>query len=176
LRLADSIHPRLIMASSAGSVHRTGPLPAASDYSKTLLHALVDQDSEITLPMGSVSRMQLLLTSLVERVHDAIYVLPRHARDLALGTPCAGPGPNSTEYAVDAANVLKTLKTVSESLPDDGLTEDVFQARLCVLNEELFAVRSDSKLQLERAKEAKKKIEERLTFGIGARGTRDNTP
>jgi hypothetical protein len=162
------------MSNGGGSVHRTGPLPAASDYSKTLLHALVDENTGTILPMGSVSRMQLLLMSLVERVHDAIYVLPRHARDAALGTAPAGPGPSSAEYATDVANVLKQLKVICHALPDDNLTDELFQSRLSELNEKLSTVRGES--SVERAKEVKGKIEELIKNGIETPETRNNTP
>ena len=148
--------------STVPGVHRTGPLPAAADYSKTLLHALVDDETQKILPIGSVSRIQLLLMSLVERVHDAIYVLPRHARDASLGTALPGPAPDALEYAKDVSLVLKALKKFAADLPDDTLTEELFQEKLTKLNEELALVRSESLHHLQRAKEAKIFVQQQL--------------
>jgi hypothetical protein len=160
-------------------VHRTGPLPAAADYSKTLLHALVENDAEKDLQIGSVSQTQLLLMTLVERVHDAIYVLPRHARDASLGTALPGPAPDPLEYAKDVASLVKALEVSSQSLPSDELSEDAFQEKLLALNMELNQVRGESRLQLDRAKNAKNQIQNKLcqSYGIPSSETNIiNTP
>ena len=166
------------MSSTVPGVHRTGPLPAASDYSKTLLHALVAEDTDSTLPMGTVSKMQLLLMSLVERVHDAIYVLPRHARDTALGSAPVGPPPDPMEYAKDVSQALKQLRDLAVKLPDDSLTEEIFLQRLAQLNEELREVKSEAKQQLEKAKEVRGLIQERLasTYSTNSLDDNINTP
>ena len=166
------------MASVPG-VHRTGPLPAAADYSKTLLHALVDDETQKNLPIGSVSRIQLLLMSLVERVHDAIYVLPRHARDVSLGTTLPGPAPDPMEYARDVASALKALKESASNLPnDEELTETFFQEKLNELNQELVQVRNESVTSLEKAKEAKIFVQQQLkSYSISGQQTdMINTP
>ena len=166
------------MSSTVPGVHRTGPLPAAADYSKTLLHSLVAEDTDSTLPMGTVSKMQLLLMSLVERVHDAIYVLPRHARDTALGSAPVGPPPDPMEYAKDVSQALKQLRDLAVKLPDDSLTEEIFLQRLAQLNGELREVKSEAKQQLEKAKEVRGLIQERLasTYSTNSLDDNINTP
>jgi hypothetical protein len=133
---------------TAAAIYRTGPAPVALDYSKTLIQALAAEGDE-RLPIGPVSRIQLLLTCLVERLHDAIYVLPRQARD-----PGASPV-NPDEYATDIAIALKSLVKYAESLPDD--TADV-TIELESLNEKLLTLRADNATFLDEAKVVRDKV------------------
>ena len=71
--------------------------------------------------VGAVSRAQLLATNIIERVHDAIYVLPR-----AVDTP--DQTLNLKEYALDIAFSVKELARVADDLPE--LHEGNFQAEL----------------------------------------------
>jgi hypothetical protein len=152
--------------SVTGNVHRTGPLPLAADYSKPLLQALViDGDDGVSpgIPIGTVSRVQLLLTTLVERVHDAIYVLPRHARDSAMGTNLTdGPGPNPDEYAHDIVLALKGLERFALDLPNDLISDDEYDSRLKELNDELAKVRIENQDWLARGREAHIELQKRL--------------
>jgi predicted RNase H-like nuclease (RuvC/YqgF family) len=75
--------------------------------------------------VASVSRMQLLTTNLVERVHDAVYVLPRHASQNL----------NLDEYAIDIAYSLQELVREAENLPRRTTTEQL-QRTLQALQEE----------------------------------------
>lgn len=133
---------------SSGAIHRTGPVPIAMDYSQTLIQALV-KDGEDRLAVGPVSRVQLLLTCLFERLHDAIYVLPRAARD-----PDAPPV-EPVEYARDIAVVLKALKKFSIELPDD--TSEI-EGRLEELNQRLVSLRSENAQLLREAKQVQEQI------------------
>jgi hypothetical protein len=135
------------MASPTSAIHRTGPHPIAFDYSKTLLQALAEDGA---LPIGSVSRVQLLLTCLVERVHDAIYVLPRNAN---------GSEVDPEEYARDVATALKTLKSAVHDLPDD--TADVM-SEVESLNLRLSELRTENFRMRENAKRMQEKISKRL--------------
>jgi hypothetical protein len=124
---------------TAGAVHRTGPAPIAQDYSKTIIQALTDDGLEI----GPVSRVQLLLTCMFERLHDAIYVLPRQARD-----PGAAPV-NPDEYARDVAMALKALKKYVHALPDDS---EQVESKLGELNERIRALKAENLEVLQQAK------------------------
>jgi hypothetical protein len=139
-----------LMASSptSGAVHRTGPMPIAMDYSQTLIQALVN-DGEDRLPVGPVSRVQLLVTCLFERLHDAIYVLPRAARD-----PDAPPV-DPAEYARDIALLLKALKKFSAELPDDSTK---IEGQLEELNAQLRSIRTENAQMLQEAKRVQEKI------------------
>ena len=82
--------------------------------------------------VGAVSRAQLLATNLVERLHDAVYVIPR-AVDLVSEDR---PSLNLKEYAVDIAYSVKELAKVADEFP--RLTEASFpDALAAVLTEEL---------------------------------------
>ena len=89
---------------------QTGPYPLAADFSKRHLDCLLSEEFQI----GTVSRMQLLLASLVERLHDAIYVVPRYARS---ADTSAMPPPNPDEYAKDMMDTLVALKRFAHNLP-----------------------------------------------------------
>ena len=136
---------------TAGAVFRTGPAPAALDYSKTLIQALAEENSESRLQLGPVSRIQLLLTCLIERLHDAIYVLPRQARE---EQPSAIPA-DPVEYATDVALALKGLIAHVDSLPDDA--EDVRPA-LELLNERLRELRLENSELLKEAKSVREDV------------------
>ena len=142
---------------SPTSVHRTGPHREAFDYSKTLVKALVEEDN---LPIGAVSRVQLLLTCLVERLHDAIYVLPRHARtnDAMEGNHIA---PDPEEYAKDVAATLKALKKYAQQLPDD-LLPVIDQAEADSINKKLLELRNENRNMLNQAKSVQDKLYLRL--------------
>lgn len=139
------------MVSSPSAIHRTGPVPAASDYSTTLLQALTSDELQI----GSVSRVQLLLSTLVERVHDAIYVLPRHARD-----PSSGVQPDPDEYARDVAMALKGIEKYCQGLPDDE-NRNIEQA-IEELNGKIVELRIKNEEMLNRAKEVQVQLDIRL--------------
>ena len=133
---------------TSGAVHRTGPVPIALDYSKTVIQALA-ADGDERLPLGPVSRAQLLLTCVVERLHDAIYVLPRQARD-----PEATPV-DPEEYAKDIATALKALERFTNELPND--MEDM-TSELESLNERLKELRSENLAVLSEAKQVRERI------------------
>ena len=138
------------------TVHRTGPHPEASDYSKTLLQALVD-DAGGAMKVGSVTRVQLLLTCLVERLHDAIYVLPRHARN----HDASQPAPDPEEYAKDVAGTLKALKKYALELPDDSVA--IEESHVDGLNKRITELRTENQAMLEKAKSVQLEIYSRLT-------------
>ena len=148
-----------IVSRDMEGVHRTGPVHAAADYSKTLLQALCDDESEDLV--GSVTRVQLLLTTVVERVHDAVYVLPRFARDKFTGEPVSGPPPDAEEYANDVAMAIKALKKYAQELPDDFAEREIVgEARLRELKEE-------NHRQLELAREYEVRIKQVLENRLG---------
>ena len=77
--------------------------------------------------VGAVSRAQLLATNIVERLHDAVYVIPR-----AVDTPPEErPSLNLKEYAVDIAYSVRELAKVSDEFP--RLTEASFAAALAAV-------------------------------------------
>jgi hypothetical protein len=140
--------------SPSSAIHRTGPLPLAGDYSKTLLNALVDDDLQI----GPVSRVQLLLATMVERVHDAIYVLPRHARDKvtgAEGQSSSSVDPDPEEYARDVFTAIKGLEKYCEFLPDD-LSD--YNERIQQLNSEIVELRVENERMLAAGREIEKRF------------------
>jgi len=151
-------------------VHRTGPFPVAADYSKPLLQALVAEDETTGAPamqMGNLSRLQLLLTTLVERVHDAIYVLPRHARDTALGmssdTPSGGGAPpDPDEYARDVVMAIEGMKKFAKLLPDDSMTDSEFEERFTALSNELQSMRESNVTALEKGRKVEAQLREQL--------------
>ena len=144
-------------------VYRTGPVPLAADYTKTLLQALtVDEEADgEVLAIGSVSKVQLLLTTLVERVHDAVYVLPRHARDKMNGETVSGPPPDAEEYARDVALALKALKKCAQDLPDDKAHVGY------MYNDRIEQLKFENKQQLESAKEWEARIKHVLESRLG---------
>ena len=139
------------MSGSPTAIHRTGPLPLASDYSKTLLQALTDDE----LCIGPVSRVQLLLTTMVERVHDAIYVLPRHARDQANGNESSAGTvpPDPEEYARDIYTAIKGLEKYTQSLPDDQV-----DCNLDDLNRRIVELRNQNQFMLDKARQISKEL------------------
>jgi hypothetical protein len=141
------------MAQSQNAVYRIGPHPEASDYSKTLLQALAENDD---MRLGSVSRVQLLITCLVERLHDAIYVLPRHARN---GETTSLPAPDPEEYAKDIATSLKALKKYAMELPDD---QKETEQNVEESNQKLVQLRRENREMLKEAKSVQKQINDRL--------------
>jgi hypothetical protein len=92
--------------------------------------------------VGSVTRMQLLTTNLVERVHDAVYVLPRHASQNL----------NLDEYAIDIAYSLQELVKESEKLPP-RTTPEVLQSKLRDLHAQDSQLSSQIKAKLKEAEE-----------------------
>ena len=78
--------------------------------------------------LGAVTRIQLLATSLVERVHDAVYVIPRHVNQ-------ADSGLNLDEYAIDIAYAATELLKEADNLPRRTTNEEVIQ-RLQMLGEQ----------------------------------------
>ena len=137
---------------TAGAVFRTGPAAAALDYSKTLIQALAnEEDSATRLPLGPVSRIQLLLTCLIERLHDAIYVLPRQAHEENATANSVDPD----EYARDVALALKGLSSHVNSLPDDTL--DVSE-ELESLNARLRELRVENTQLLNEAKSVREQV------------------
>jgi hypothetical protein len=140
---------------TSGAVYRTGPAPVASDYSKTLIQALAEEDPDTRLHLGPVSRIQLLLTCLVERLHDAIYVLPRQAREeQASATPV-----DPDEYARDVAMALKGLHSHMASLPDD---QAEIEQELEAWNLRLQELRVENAQLLEEAKSVREQVYNRL--------------
>jgi hypothetical protein len=135
------------MASPTSAIHRTGPHPIAFDYSKTLLQALAEQDG---MQIGSVSRVQLLLSCLVERVHDAIYVLPRNP---------SGVEVDPEEYARDVALALKALQSAVWNLPDDRME---IEGELAGLNIRLVELRKENSETLAKAKKVQEEISKLL--------------
>jgi hypothetical protein len=69
------------------------------------------------MKVGSDTRVQLLPTCIVERLHDAIYVLPRYARN----HDSSQPSPDPEEYAKNVAGTLRALKKYAMELPDDSV-------------------------------------------------------
>jgi len=92
--------------------------------------------------IGSVSRMQLLTSNLVDRLHDAVYVLPRHPSQNL----------NLDEYAVDIAYSLQELTSESAKLPTRRTPEDL-QARLRELKEEDDRLSVDLQQRIETSRE-----------------------
>lgn len=131
------------MSGSPTSVLRTGPYPEAADYSKTLLDCLRLDEFKI----GSVSRVQLLLACLVERLHDAIYVLPRHARDPV------GAAPEADEYAKDLFAAISSLKIFAQKLP-----EGIDMQELDRLNGRISVLKEQNREILQRVKEAETRV------------------
>lgn len=151
--LTKLVHDGSFMTSA---VHRTGPHPEASDYSKTLLQALVD-DVGGSMKVGSVTRVQLLLTCLVERLHDAIYVLPRHARN----PDASQASPDPEEYAKDVAGTLRALKKYALELPND--TVPIEESHVDEVNKRIAELRIENQVMLEEAKSVQLEIYTRLT-------------
>ena len=71
--------------------------------------------------VAAVTRIQLLATSLVERVHDAVYVIPRHVAQ-------AESSLNLDEYAIDIAYAVTELLKESDNLPPRRTHEEVISA------------------------------------------------
>lgn len=134
---------------------RTGPVPPAGDFSKTLLKSVTD--GSLDPYIGSVSKTQLLLCSLIERLHDAVYVVPRFARDTALGVEQQGAPPNPEEYARDIVEALRALKEVVKHLPDDLAPQE----DMALLNTELEKLREENIADLARAREWEDKFARR---------------
>jgi hypothetical protein len=133
---------------TSGAVHRTGPVPVALDYSKPLIQALA-ADGDDRLPIGPVSRAQLLLSCMVERLHDAIYVMPRQARD-PQSTPV-----DPEEYAKDVGLALKALQRFANELPDDSHdpTTEIEE-----LNNRIQELRGENRAMLDEAKQVREYV------------------
>jgi hypothetical protein len=118
----------------------------ADEFSKPLTVSLADGSLDTSI--GSISRSQLLLTSLIERLHDAIYVIPRYVREGDSGVERTGPPPDPQEYTRDIVSTLRALQETCMDLPDDQEEYD----DLTELNSRLLDLRNKNKLHLEQAR------------------------
>ena len=126
------------------NVYRTGPAPVAFDYQTNLIECLTGPGNPGRL--GPVSRFQLLLASLVERLHDGVYVLPRTVG----GTTTAG------DYARDVAACIEGLKKAAGELPVRDDTDPQ-----CLL-EELERVKREQVEVIREAEELRHRVRNRL--------------
>ena len=111
--------------------------------------------------LGTVSCMQLLITNLVERVHDAVWVLPRHAaqeHEKSLEQDHTNIQPlNLDEYAIDIAYSLRALQKEALNLPSKRSYETTKQ-RLDELVEEERAITEQLKTRIDEASQIRSKL------------------
>ena len=79
-------------------------------------------------------------------MHDAIYALPRYARN----HDSSHPAPDPEEYAKDVAGTLRALKKYAVALPDDSVA--IEESHVEELNKRITELRTENQAMLEKAK------------------------
>jgi hypothetical protein len=101
--------------------------------------------------VGAISRAQLLATNIVDRLHDAVYVIPR-AVDASEEAAM-----NLKEYAVDIAFSVKKLRQVADEFPT--WTEANFRKALADVASDETNVDAEIKALLEDARKVRDKLD-----------------
>ena len=97
--------------------------------------------------LATITKLQLLACNLVERVHDAIYVIPRR-EDIHL-----------EEYAIDIAYSMKTLIDKSSKIP---IKQQDLHLKLQELKNQEISIDQEIKLTLQQAKEFQNKLSHKM--------------
>ncbi len=118
--------------------------------------------------VASVTCMQLLLTNLVERVHDAVWVVPRNAseRHQSQASEDAAPAQplNLDEYALDIAYSIRKMRKESSNLPrrHPNMYEET-RMKLKALVDEEAALDQEIRDKLETAKAIKLNLDRSIS-------------